>query len=288
MFTCSVLPLTTLPNAGMTPPPLAATMLTGFSLVTDEPWPVLDKETYDLSSAKNTCCVVFGAPFLRFAGVGGATDGYTVDVLDTGTRSVTVRMFAPRLTFAGTDQLATLRKGLTAVTSKRRSEPCRSKYESSELAAYLAIETAVENMYRSFAFSMLGDKLANIAFWLFKHPENTGASFSRGNNVLGIRPEGVHPAIAAALLLLSARKRLVVIEPASIDIFSREVKKALRPDAPISQLASIQDKANPAGAVLRGAMRLSSGAGSEVIEMHHPILGVITEWSDTKPPRVEI
>lgn len=286
MFTCSVLPLTILPNACMTPPPLAATMLTGFSLVTDDPWPILDDKAYDLSSVRSTCCVVFATPFLRFAGVGGAMDGYTVDVLDTGTKSVTVRTFAPRLTFAGADQLATFRNSLTVVTSKRRSGPGLSKYDSSELAAYLAIETAVENMYRSLAFSMLDDKLATIAHWLFRHPENTGASFSRSNNVLEIKPEGVHPAIAAALLLLSARKRLVVIESASIDLFSREVKMALRPDAPNSQLAGVQGESNPAGAILRGAMRAYLGGG--VVPMEHPILGVITEWSDSKPPRVEI
>lgn len=282
-----VSPLALLPTTGTPVPilaPFAATFMNNAFLKVEGEWPMAEMPSTTPEAGALSRITL---PLLQYTGVSGSTDNYTVRV---GDKDVRVLTLAPRLTFPMIDLSAKkcaerLREaiaGLTEDETEFHDIAVDTLKRATTQARRLTIEQCVdERLLGIFNYFLANYHLLGIRY------ESPDIVFEQSLT----KSSADASILNSALMLLGLAKagRLILMEPATLNLFSREFDVALGYNLngdTGSPLATVFSKEkNPDGTIILGSTRASDGGP---IKSDAPILAVIGNEIEDEPKEVQM
>lgn len=272
-----VFPLTAVAVGPLNPPAIAQLFMNDAFLKVEGTWPMVAAPSIDGPSVEKIVNPAgtskFQLPFLKFTGVSGGVDNYTVNV---GGKEVKILQLAPRITLPSRGPSVSISKERLASAINGLRNPDEIDFwgehnnlltrTTKQIRRLVTKETVPADLLGLFSLVLDNGWLQNV-YYEDQHEDPPA---------LLIRPIASEAWLNSARILTGLAKegRLVLLEPASVDLFSREMKEALGPYSN-RPLVSVQSKENPHGALLRGAIGVYTPEGVTIGNLNAPFMAII-------------
>lgn len=258
-------------------PSMASLAMNGGFIEIDGSWPNATERPSASPEANITGQLKFDLPFIRFTGVDGGVDQYTVW---PGYR---VLQAAPTIDFSIFDEMGSvtikhLGNAISALKGKSDETP-RALHSKN-------LELVLKEIFRMVTNKNIGPNLLGLFNTVLESGHLTGIDYKSNGDI--VFDPAVMPLQSARILTgLAKAGRLVLLEPASIDLFSDETANILKLADPNGSLTSVRTDANPAGAVISGGLRMYGLEDAPIRPIDTPILAIVGNLvPEVKYPKV--